>query len=238
MYLWISAHLLFLPMDFFFLPFQCLVLNRNTCLTLGVFPVYTSQPAYFYHHVIRSPKANTAHSFSSLLHCPYKTPIPLITTSLCSSPSTNLWSHLNSVHTFRCVKDSLFTLYGAFVLIKCTRLTPFSPRSFNLYSNLSAALRRGETWDSTSHKSSQIFYSFYQQMVWLPFCNDFSPSLHAGNLQVCISRWNPVLMFVSQLEFAYQLRCCKSNWRSATPDMDAINQRVLETRSSFCFFLA
>lgn len=106
---------------------------------------------------------------------------------------------------------------------------------FNLYSNLRAAQRK-EDLQFTSHKSLQIFCSFYHHMVWLLVRKT---PLHAStlNLHACSSGGNPVLTFALLTEFTYELRCCKSNRCWTMPDMHAINQRIFEGRSSFWFLL-
>lgn len=127
--------------------------------------------------VNKTLKANTTPSFfcHSLLHCPYKTPLPssqplvLQSSPICSSLSTNLWSHLNSTHAFKvCERPFVHTLWSH-CPPKPTQFTLLSLGSiFNLYSHLRAAQRKGDL-RFTSHKSPQIFRSFYQQMVWLLF---------------------------------------------------------------------
>lgn len=65
--------------------------------------------------------------------------------------------------------------------IKPTQFTLRSLSSvFNLYSNLRAVQRKGDL-RFTSHKSPQIFRSFYQQMVWLLFR---TTSLHPRTLGI------------------------------------------------------
>lgn len=116
-------------------------------------------------------------------------------------------------------------------------------RSLALYSAptsicipLSEAAQRKGDLQFTSHKSPQIFRSFYQQMVWLSVCTS---SLHPCtlNLDSCSSRGNPVLMFASQSAFTYQLRCCKFKWLWTMPDMENIYQLGFGGRLNFWFFL-
>lgn len=120
-------------------------------------------------------KANTAPPFSispsfiAPIGPPSPHPNPLsFNPHLCSSLSTNLWSHLNSTQTFKvCERLFVHTLWS-----HCPPLNQLGSLSlgsfFNLSSNLRAAQRKGDL-RFTSHKSPQIFRSFHQQTVWLSF---------------------------------------------------------------------
>ncbi len=126
-------------------------------------------------------KANTNSPFlfRSLLYWPIRPPSthpnPLsFNPHLCFS--TNSWSHLNSVSTFKvCERLFVHTLWS-----HCPPLN--QPTSLFSHSTPSSIcipiweLLRG-SWDLrfTSHKSPQIFCLFYPQMVWLVFHTTLCP---------------------------------------------------------------
>ena len=100
-------------------------------------------------------------------------PCPSIVTHVFSL-FTNLWSHLTSMHTFRYVKDSLFTLYGAIVLQWMHSVDSTHSAQSSICIPISELLRGRRTWDSplknlhksSAHFTSRWFGSYFIQLFY------------------------------------------------------------------------
>ena len=151
----------------------------------------------------------------------------------CSSLSADLWSHLSSMHIIRCVKDSLFTLYGAIVLQwKHSVQSPLTQLSLQSVFQSQSRSEEGGPEIHLLQISTNALLILPADGLALVLYN-FSPFLHTGNL--CSSGGNPVLKFVSQQKFTHQLHTA-INLITTMPDKDAINQEDLERKPVLLFF--
>lgn len=134
----------------------------------------------------------------SLPHCPDRTLCPSSQPPTLQSSPMFLSISQFMISSQLSTQSDPFILCGAIVLQNqvASLFSHSAPSSVCIH--ISGLLRGRGDLRFTSHKSPQIFCSFYQQMVWLSFRATLLRPRTPRIFHACSSGGNPVLTFASQ----------------------------------------